>query len=382
MKRLGLTLCAGLLAVTPARPCTIFVLTDGERVLFFNNEDWFNRNTRLWFVPAGDVHLGCAYVGFDDGWAQGGVNSAGLAFDWVSGFNEPYEPDPALQPVRGNPAERMLESCRTVAEAVAFFRTHREPDFRRSRILVADATGASAVIGALHDKLHVAVRHDSRGFGWGHVALEAELAKQPVPTVENGTVILLACVQPGDGGTKYSSVYDLVNGTIVLFPVPGKDERVTLDLASELARGGHYYDIPQIREQTSSTVQPLLANMRRFHLDEFQPLADQNPAIIARLAAIIRDAATGGMQRDDYAPDLWTQLAPVQNDIRSDMQRLGRLRSLTVVEQHLAADRREYRCIVDFEHARVLGFYAFNDRDQITAIRSEFAEMKGAATGE
>ena len=59
------------------------------------------------------------------------MNEAGLAFDWVAGFDEKYESDPKLKPVRGNPSERMLESCSTLEEAVAFYRTFLEPDFKR-----------------------------------------------------------------------------------------------------------------------------------------------------------------------------------------------------------------------------------------------------------
>ena len=117
LKNPGFTaVAAALLLLAPLRvsACTIFVLTDADRSLFFNNEDWFNPATRLWFVPAGKDHLGCAYLGFDHGWAQGGLNTAGLAFDWVSGFAEKYEPGPGLQPVRGNPSERMIESCKTI----------------------------------------------------------------------------------------------------------------------------------------------------------------------------------------------------------------------------------------------------------------------------
>src|SRR5829696_2902774 len=106
--------------------CTIFILTDEDRALFCNNEDWFNRATRLWFVPAGPGHLGCAFVGFDNGWAQGGVNEAGVAFDWVAGEQQRYEPDSKLQLVRGNPSERMLETCTTIDDAIAFYRTYFE----------------------------------------------------------------------------------------------------------------------------------------------------------------------------------------------------------------------------------------------------------------
>jgi penicillin V acylase-like amidase (Ntn superfamily) len=73
----------------PAKACTIFVLTDSSHALFCNNEDWSDANTRIWFEPAGKGYYGAAYVGFDNGWPQGGVNTEGLAYDWVLFSREP-----------------------------------------------------------------------------------------------------------------------------------------------------------------------------------------------------------------------------------------------------------------------------------------------------
>lgn len=113
-----------LIAIASAvvEACTIFVLTDTNRALFCNNEDWRNPKTRLWFVPGGDGHYGCTYVGFDDGWPQGGLNTKGLAFDWVAGFMDEWKPGPEMKPVGGNPSQRMLETCATVEDAITFYR--------------------------------------------------------------------------------------------------------------------------------------------------------------------------------------------------------------------------------------------------------------------
>lgn len=381
LKNAGFTaVIVALLSVAPPRvnACTIFVLTDGTRALFFNNEDWFNPATRIWFVPAGKDHLGCAYLGFDNGWAQGGLNSAGLAFDWVSGFDEPYEPDPQLKPVRGNPSERMLETCTTVEEAIAFYEKFLEPDFKRSRILIADRTGASVVIGAREGRLHVSLLRESRGFGWGRVALERELAKGPAPTVANGAAILRACLQPGDGGTKYSSVFDLKTGDIELFPFPGREESVSFNLGVELAKGAHYYDIAKSREQLAAAPQPLLNNMKRFYLDEFTPVPDREPAITERIRTVIRDAAAGTMREADYAAAFWKNIQGAQPDIRADLQRLGGLVSLTLVERREEAGGRSYRYLLDFEQARVLGRYVLDEQDKVTLIQSEALELKPA----
>ena len=51
---LALALC-GFISV-PVHACTIFVLTDTNRALFCNNEDWSNPRTRIWFVPAGTTN--------------------------------------------------------------------------------------------------------------------------------------------------------------------------------------------------------------------------------------------------------------------------------------------------------------------------------------
>jgi hypothetical protein len=330
-------------------------------------------------VPAGPSHLGCAYVGFDNGWAQGGVNSAGLAFDWVAGYEDSYAPDPALVSVRGNPSERMLETCTTVEEAMAFYRRHFEPDFKRSRLLIADCTGASVAIGSRNGKLHMVPMKRNRGFGYGQTQLEKLLPGAAEPTLDTGAAILRACLQPGDGGTKYSSVYDLTAGRIFLFPDPTRHDPVTLDLAAELAKGAHFYDIGQLRTQLAAPLQPLLPTMQRFYLDRFLPLPDSAPAVTHRLRGILEDAAAGTMKSSDYTSELWKALAPLQKDVASDLARLGPIQSFTLVEHTEDAQGTSYRYLVEFTTARVLGHYVLTPEGKLSLIRSEFAEPKSAA---
>jgi hypothetical protein len=118
----------------------------------------------------------------------------GLAYDWVNfGTNEKWEPGPGMPRSEGNPCERMLQTCATLGEAVAFFRTHHEPGFTTSRILVADKTGASAIIGVKDGELFVDPANQCRGFGYGRRTLNDMLAASSEPTVANGIEILRRC---------------------------------------------------------------------------------------------------------------------------------------------------------------------------------------------
>jgi len=381
MNPIRLALALLVVSTKSVLACTIFILTDETRALFCNNEDWFNPATRLWFIPAGHGHMGCAYIGFDNGWAQGGLNEKGLAFDWVAGVPEKYAIDPQLKPVRGNPSERMLESCATVEDAIAFYRTYLEPDFRRSRIMIADRTGASVVIGARNGKLHFDRQHRSRGFGWANRQLEQELAKSPEPTLAASSAILRACVQPGDGGTKYSNVFDLKSAEIVLFPDPRRNDPVRLTLAAELAKGGHYYEVRRIRDQLLASPQALRNNMKRFFLDEFPPIADAEPQVTARVRRLLAEAEAGTMREADYAPEFWKKaVGTAQKKIQTDLQQLGPLVSLALVERRDESTRRSYRYVVEFTKARVLGRYVINAEDKVVLFQSEGVESRPGVT--
>ena len=360
----------------PARACTIFVLTDATRSLFFNNEDWSNPASRIWFVPAGQGYLGCAYVGFDNGWAQGGVNTAGLAFDWVTGFTADWKPKPALKTVRGNPSQRMLETCSTVTDAIAFYHRYWEPDFARSRILIADRTGASVIISANAGLLQVDRSNQCRGFGWGHEVLEQRLANPPEPTVSNGLAILRAALQPGEFATKYSSVYDLKSGDLYLAPVPTQPELVKLNLTTELQRGPHYYELPRIQEQLSQPPLPLPPNMRRFYLDELKPLPEQEPAITQRLRTVVLDVLNGSMRDTDYTPEMWQKVGPSEKQLQAEMKPLGKFLGMTLVDRTIDGTQRSYFYLMDFQNARVLQRYILDEQNKVALIHSEFFEAK------
>lgn len=375
--RFTASLFSALLLVSSfAKACTIFVLTNESRTLFFNNEDWSNPESRLWFVSAGKDHLGCAYVGFDDGWAQGGVNTAGLAFDWVAGETVNYTPANDLARVRGNSAQRMLETCASVDEAIAFYRTHRETEFARARILIADRSGNSVIIGAKDGALTFDRRAGNRGFGYGWKVLQEQLTPTLDPTVANGVKILRACAQPGATPTQYSNVFDLRSLEITVYPAPTSGNGVRLDLTAELAKGDHSYRIRHLESELHEAPLPLRNEQKRFYLDEFSGRERDEPQVTAKVSKVLRECAAGQMQADDFTPDFWKALAPSRKEMHDQVTQLGSLRKVVVVDRSDHSHGATYRCIATFQQARVLQRLEFDAEGKIAAIATEFVELE------
>jgi len=373
---LAFTLLLAAFISVPASSCTIFVLTNGQQVLFCNNEDWSNPKTRIWFVAAGDGHYGCAYVGFDDGWAQGGLNTKGLAFDWVAGYMEKWKPERGMKNVRGNPSERMLETCATIEEAIAFYKMHREPSFSRARILIADRAGTSVIIGVRDGHLQFEKANQSRGFGYRGAIAETMLAKSSEPTVANGAIILRACLQKGQYATKYSNVFDLKSGNIFIFQFPEREDTVNLNLANELRKSSHYYDMALIHQQLTKPLIPLLNNMKRFFLDEFKSIPDKEPNITRHIRTIIQDAIGGIMKSDDYTIEFWTNISSAQKEMQSELKQLGDFISLTLVGCKVENDKRSYRYLLEFKNATVLQQFILDEYNKVARMQSEYSEFK------
>jgi hypothetical protein len=367
-----------LLPVGAAFSCTIFVLSDAKRTMFFNNEDYSNPATRIWFLPATKKYYGCAYLGFNDGWAQGGVNQHGLAFDWVAGASGDYKPAPGLKPVQGNPAERMLESCKTVQEAIAFYQHFTEPGFASGRMLIADKTGASVIVGARNGQIYFDLSHQSRGFGYGEDSLKTMLTPTLSPSIINGLAILKACKQEGMYATKYSSVYDLKTGEIDLFSSPEKVESTRLDLNAELKKGGHFYDIPAISQQLSQPPRPLTADMKRYLWEGYEPFPADEPAVTNLVKEVIKDARAGSLRPEEFTPEFWKMIVVVQKDMQPELEKLGNLLTVRLLERNQSS--RLY--LIDYQNATVLQRFDVDQKNRIALIKTEAAEMKVGAVRE
>jgi hypothetical protein len=366
-----------------AQACTIFILTDNQQVLFCNNEDFSNTKTRIWFIPGGDGYYGIACVGFDDGYAQGGLNTEGLAYDVVAGYKEIWQVDSKLPIAKGNVAQRMLESCATVEDAIAFIQSYQISSFSNVKVLVADRFGASVIIGARDGKLQVEKSNQSRGFGYGGIALDSLLAKKPDATVANGFLMLKACEQRGEYGTKYSNVFDLKSNIIYLKTLSSLNNEVKLNMEEELKKGGHYYDIPQIHEQVSQSPQSLLLNMKRFPLDEFKQIPDKEPDVTARIRTNFQNAIDGIFRSEDYVDETWKEVLPAQKEIQASLKNLGGFMSLTLVDRKdMVGGLKSYRYRMEFKTITLLMHFVLNNQNKFVSSEVEYSELSPTGNDE
>lgn len=366
-------LCLGMLLLDsglPVQACSIFVLADGKNAIFGNNEDWSDPRPRIWFVPGAVGDYGCAFVGFRNHWAQGGLNSKGLAFDWVAGFKEDYTPPQSLQATGANPSEQMLKTCATVEEAIRFYEQYKEPSFSYARILVADSTGASVVISAKDGKLQFEKSARSRGFGFGGQTLEKKLASNPAPTPENAGAILRECLQTGRFATKYSNVYDLKSREIFLYPTPTNASAVELSLDAELKKGEHYYEMARIREQITQppTPWPTATTAR--------PLPDTEPKVTARMRSMLQDTIEGKPKESDYATNIWPIISSKREDYQQQLKSFGDLGSVVLVERGELDGNRAYWYRIDFANASLLQRCVFDANDRVMDGETEDFHQK------
>ena len=206
------------------------------------------------------------------------------------------------------------------------------------------------------------------------------LAKSPEPTVANCAIILRACLQKGQYATKYSNVFDLKSGNIFIFQFPEREDTLNLNLANELRKSSHYYDMARIHQQLTQSPIPLLNNMKRFFLDEFKSITDKEPKITSHIRTMIQDAISGVMKSDDYTIEFWKNLSSTQKQIQYDLKKLGNFISLTLVDYKVENGKRSFRYLLEFKNATVLQQYILDENNKVASMQSEYSEFKPGTT--
>ena len=237
--------------------CTILTSSQGDKVLFGNNEDWINPNTYYWTVAPTKDTFGVVYFGFDNFWPQGGINEKGLAYDVNALPKSPLTPHPEL-PKINYPFYENLKKYATVEEVINAVKSYSWEKAWRAQLHVADNTGDAVVISAGPDGEIVFTRKPkgdgflvSTNFNLANYAngrypcrrydtateMLEKVNSEDKLTVEYIRPILNAVHQEGPSvNTVYSNIFDLKNGIIYLYHSHQFDEVVQINVLNELAK--------------------------------------------------------------------------------------------------------------------------------------------------
>lgn len=378
MKVITSSLCvlAFFLLIHHSNACTVFVLNDEENAFYFANENASLTGARMWFIPGGEDFYAAVYMGFN-GSAETGMNSEGLAFDWVAQFNDGWDDDPDPKTVRGNYGQRMIERCANVEEAIAFCLKYPHPVFAKVRPLIADKSGASAVIGVRDGKLFVdrfQAKH-GMGTGFGERKLEEMLNVLPEANVSKGFDLLERCFERGRTPTRYSSVFDLKTGDIKIKHSSGSNV-VGLQLHEELKLGAHSYIVEDLHMAGLRQPKPLDISMHRFPVDAYEPLEKQDPELLAIVERTIH-ALSEGKSPKDCTDRYSNELSGELDSIRSEFETLGPLQSVVIVKSENNKKSRDYLCRLEFTNVLVLQRIQLDGNSRIDGMSTEVFEARG-----
>jgi hypothetical protein len=255
-----------LFPVNLADGCTIVMVAKGHLVLVGNNEDWKNPKTKMWFIPPEDGEYGRVCFGFDDMFAQGGMNDQGLFIDanalsrtgWKAEKGKPY--------FRGEIMDRILATCATIEDAIAFFQKYNIPSLSRARFPIADKTGASMVVEWAEGKVQYVRKTKAYQIATNFVITNIKnedypcrryrTAKKMFEADENVSKdlirdILSATHAEGRYPTQYSNIFDLKTGDVYIYYFHNFDKVKKINLKTELGKGRKYYDLPDYFSEQS-----------------------------------------------------------------------------------------------------------------------------------
>ena len=245
------------IVMAPTNPlaiaCTAFMMTDGEKVLVGNNEDYKIPYTRVWFIPAEKGQYGRVYFGYDNWSPQGGMNDQGLFFDFFATKLMEVKLSKKKPKFKGPMTDTMAAECATVDEVLDMFGQYNLESMSKFQMFVVDKSGDAAIIEGDHiirksgsyqlvtNFYQSKVKEDRKPCEWYkpsclmYQKAESMLTESTIASVPHFRDILEATHRNTLGSkTLYSNIYDLKEGLVYLYYLHNFENEVVIDLSEEL----------------------------------------------------------------------------------------------------------------------------------------------------
>lgn len=286
MNKYFITTIAALLS-SAIIACTAFKLTMHGKTFVGNNEDYFNPHTRIWFEKGKNGSYGSSYVGFNDGYPQGGINEKGLAFDGFSVPSREIKKNPNKLTYDTTTLRKVMQNCKNTDEVYTFLSKYDLSPLYAGMLLFVDQSGkylvveGDTMIKGNDDKYLLSNFCPSKTKDVNDVKIPMYQSgrKLMAGRVDTSLVYLKTLTDtlhqswPGNiGGTLYTTIYDLTERTIHLYFYHDYTKHVTFKLDEELKKADRLVvNIPELfpnnargQEQLKryDLTQELLANLK------------------------------------------------------------------------------------------------------------------------
>lgn len=236
--------------------CSMCKITKGNRTFVGNNEDAWGLNPKIWFESATTNTLGIAFLGHKNGFPQGGMNEAGLAYDGFTLLPKENMKASGTIPLTdiSQFVRQIMQQCKTVADVEQVASRYNRSPITGAMFFFVDATGNYIVVEA--DTL-------IRGDDPNYVLVNFRPSETPNPeqisisryrkgvnllhTTSDTSLSFCASVMDtmkacrgelGDG-TLYTSVYDLNKQIIRIYFYHSYTHYFDFKLEEELKKGNH-----------------------------------------------------------------------------------------------------------------------------------------------
>ena len=221
--------------------CTIFYASDNNVTLTGNNEDWIDKDAKVWFLPSDGSKSGRIYFGFSNADPQGGMNDQGMFIDFVA--KSPVKLAPSN--FTGSLIEKVLEECSTLDQALDISKKNIAQCLGYGDFMIVDQYGSAAIISWDWNTNTLQINQQNgknQLLGFGEPLLKPLFEKGGYDLSIEGFQKMLNYAHQGDS-TIYSNVYDLKNRVVYLNYLHDFNNTVKFDLKKELQNGEHVRDI-------------------------------------------------------------------------------------------------------------------------------------------
>lgn len=250
-----------------AIPCTVYKITKNGKTFVGNNEDYWDANTRVWFEKGKAGEYGSMFVGLDNLVAQGGMNEKGLAFDGFSVQQRQIKKKTGKLKFYPTLFKDVMKKCQNTDDVCAMLGKYDMSPLNGGMLLYVEKSGKYLVVEAdtmmmgnqesyllsnfcpsqtthVHD-LNIPYYQKGRKMMEQHTDTSLNYLTQLSDTMHQDW-------GKGFGGTLYTTIYDLTEGTVNLYFYHDYSVAVKFHLKDELNKKDRILVIPEMFPDNSA----------------------------------------------------------------------------------------------------------------------------------